>query len=459
MILTIFFGVLGFGIMVFFHELGHFLAAKAVGIHVEVFSLGWGRKLVGFTRGGTSYQISWFPIGGYCKMRGEEQMRQAEREEGSRPGAAGRPPEKGSFFAASPLQRILVAASGPLSNLLFAVLVLTVIWWAGFNVHSDGNRIILASDYSADASLAASPATRAGLQSGDRFVAIDGQPVEKFQDILEKVSVASGDRLDVTVRRGERTFGVQLVPDLDRQTGAGRIGIYAWRDPVIDSVRAGGPASLAGLRPGDRIVRLGDRPVRNTIDLYQSLEARPNRLELAYERQDRVEQTTLLPIYGDQAAPDLGLAFRTDVFRSPRLALPGALAHGWDETFRTLAFTVKGIGLLFRGVNLQNAVAGPLRITYFVGTVATNGFSLGIGEGLVSFFRFLCLLSGVLFLMNLLPIPALDGGQILIFLIELARGRRVSPRLIGRIQLLSFSVLMVLAVFVTFSDILFFLGR
>ena len=190
-----------------------------------------------------------------------------------------------------------------------------------------------------------------------------------------------------------------------------------------------------------------------------ALEARPNRLELAYERGGRRAETSLLPSYGEQAVADLGMDFATEVFRSPRLGPAGALAAGADETFRTLAFTVKGIGLLFRGVNLQNAVAGPLRITYFVGTVATNGFSLGIGEGLVSFFRFLCLLSGVLFLMNLLPIPALDGGQILIFLIELARGRRVSPRLIGRIQVFSFSLLMVLAVFITFSDILFFLGR
>ncbi len=454
MLLTILFGVIGFGIMVFVHELGHFLAAKAAGIHVEVFSLGWGRKLLGFTRGGTSYQISWIPVGGYCKMRGEEQMRHPDRA-----GDDDRPPEKGSFFAASPLQRILVAASGPLANLLFAVVVLTVIWWVGFNVYSDGNRIILASDYAADAKTASSPAARAGLQSGDRIVAIDGRPVEKFQDILERISVASGERLTLTVQRGGRSFAVELVPELDLQTGAGRIGVYAWRDALIDSVRPGGPASLAGLQAGDRIVAVGGRPVHNTVDLYQALATRPGRTEVAYERGGERQQIPLVVSYTEGGEPDLGISFKSEVFRSPPLALPGALEHGVQETWRTLAFTVKGIGLLFRGVNLQNAVAGPLRITYFVGTVATSGFSLGIGEGLVSFFRFLCLLSGVLFLMNLLPIPALDGGQILIFLIELARGRRVSPRLISRIQVASFSVLMILAVFITFSDILFFLGR
>jgi regulator of sigma E protease len=449
MVLTIFFGVLGFGIMVFVHELGHFLAAKLSGIHVEVFSLGWGKKMVGFTRRGTSYQISWFPIGGYCKMRGDDLLKEKDR-----------PPEKGSFFAAAPLQRILVAASGPVANLLFAILVLTVIWWAGFNVHSDGNRIILASDYATEQPATIAPANTAGLQTGDRIVALDGERVEKFQDILEKVSVAAGEPIDFTVQKESgQTRTVRIVPDLDRQTGAGRIGIYAWRDPLIASVQPGGPASLAGLQPGDRILAMDGQPVRHTVDLYQILEKRPDRVRIAYERQGSRMEDTLVVNYTGEGVPDLGLSFHQEVFRSPELGLPGAFTRGLGETWKTLAFTVKGIGLLFRGINLQNAVAGPLRITYFVGTVATTGFSIGVEEGMVSFFRFLCLLSVVLFLMNLIPIPALDGGQILIFLVEILRGRRVSPKLIGRIQVFSFSMLMVLAAFITFSDILYFLGR
>ena len=108
--------------------------------------------------------------------------------------------------------------------------------------------------------------------------------------------------------------------------------------------------------------------------------------------------------------------------------------------------TVKGIGLLFRGVSVRNAVAGPLRITYYVGAVASSGFALGFSQGLVSYFRFLCLLSIVLFLMNLLPIPALDGGQVLVSVLEILRRRPVSPRLVARIQAISFSVLLVVAV-------------
>jgi regulator of sigma E protease len=121
--------------------------------------------------------------------------------------------------------------------------------------------------------------------------------------------------------------------------------------------------------------------------------------------------------------------------------------------------TVKGIGLLFRGVSLRNSVAGPLKITYYVGAVASSGFALGVGQGLVTTFRFLSLISVVLFLMNLLPIPALDGGQVLLSLLQVLRRRPVNPQLIARIQTISFSVLLAVAVVVTANDILGFLGR
>jgi regulator of sigma E protease len=130
-----------------------------------------------------------------------------------------------------------------------------------------------------------------------------------------------------------------------------------------------------------------------------------------------------------------------------------------DETWSTITLTVKGFGLLFQGIKLRNAVAGPLRITYYIGTAATSGFALGVGAGVVSFFRFLAFLSVVLFLMNLVPIPAMDGGQIVLFVVEIIRGRPVRSRLIWRLQIIGFSLLIGLSLFVTFSDVLFFMGR
>ena len=147
------------------------------------------------------------------------------------------------------------------------------------------------------------------------------------------------------------------------------------------------------------------------------------------------------------------------MYPSQEVGIVGALGKGIEESWETFLITVKGIGLLFKGVNLRNAVAGPLRITYYVGSVATSGFGFGLAEGLVSYFRFLCLLSIVLFIINLLPIPGLDGGQILVFTLESLRRRPLQPKVIARIQMISFSFIVLIAVVATFSDILFFMGR
>jgi regulator of sigma E protease len=149
----------------------------------------------------------------------------------------------------------------------------------------------------------------------------------------------------------------------------------------------------------------------------------------------------------------VGLGFASLVFRSPRLGLGGALGKSVEETWSTVTLTVKGIGLLFQGVNLRKAVAGPLRIIDYIGSAATNGLQVGFGVGVVSFFRFLSFLSVVLFLMNLLPIPAMDGGQIVLFIAEATRGKALPPRLIWRLQIIGFSLLLILLAVVTINDI------
>ena len=456
MILTILFGVIGFGIMVVIHEFGHFLAAKRLGIEVEAFSLGWGRRLVGFKYKGTDYRLSIIPFGGYCKMKGELPLA----------GPSGRPapdeswnPEPGSFFAASPWKRIAVAVSGPLANVLFAVLVLTVIWWIGFRVYSDDNRIVLATDYSLDAFPSPPPATLAGLATGDRILAIDGRPIRNFRELQETVASSPEAQLRLTVERQGARRELLLRPVLDKSSGAGRIGVYSWTDLEVGKIQPGGAAALAGLAPGDWIISAGGVPVRHLIDLMQSLQRRPERIELGVRRGERVSTVPLVLRYTEQGQMDLGLSFRLDSYRSPRLGLPGAFEHGLAETWKNIRLTAKGIGLLFRGISLRNAVAGPLRIIQVTGAAATSGFSLSFGQGLYYYFNILCLLSIVLFLMNLLPIPALDGGQVLLSVLEILRRRPVNPRLIARVQAISFSVLLVVAVAVTANDILGFLGR
>jgi regulator of sigma E protease len=439
MILTIvkaLFGLVGLGIMVFVHELGHFVAAKLNGVAVEIFSLGWGPRLVGFTRGGTSYQISWFPIGGYCKMKGELVPRIAGGREDANPSGEGVPatePElaKGSFLAAAPWRRIVIAAFGPLFNLVFALLIFTTLWWVGFAVYSPDNRVVLATDYTLDSLPRSSPAVVAGLKTGDRVIAIDGAPVEKFQDILETVAVAPGRTFRFTIQRAAegavQTLVLPITPELDKNTGAGRIGVYAWVDPVVDTVASGSAEAIAGLHKGDRLLFADARPIRNHMDFYQALASKPDKVNLTYERAGEKTTVPLILQYDEKGVPRVGLGFAS--------------------------LTVKGIGLLFQGVNLRKAVAGPLRIIDYIGSAATNGLQVGFGVGVVSFFRFLSFLSVVLFLMNLLPIPAMDGGQIVLFIAEATRGKALPPRLIWRLQIIGFSLLLILLAVVTINDI------
>jgi regulator of sigma E protease len=450
--------MIGFGIMVVVHEFGHFLAAKRLGIEVEAFSIGWGRRLVGFKYKGTDYRLSIIPFGGYCKMKGELPLGGGPSGGLSADGGSWKP-EPGSFFAASPWKRIAVAVSGPLANVLFAALVLTAIWWIGFRVYSDDNRIVLATDYSLDSFPTQPPATRAGLATGDRILSINGRPIRNFRELQETVGSSPEAELRLTVERKGTRRELRLRPELDKSSGAGRIGVYSWTDLEVGKVQAGGAAALAGLAPGDWIISASGVPVRHLIDLLQSLQRRPERVELGVRRGGHEFTVPLVLRYTERGGMDLGLAFRMNSYSSARVGLLGALEHGLAETWNNMRLTAKGVGLLFRGISLRNAVAGPLRIIQVTGMAATSGFSLSFGQGLYYYFNILCLLSIVLFLMNLLPIPALDGGQVLLSALEILRRRPVNPRLIARVQAISFSVLLVLAVAVTANDILGFLGR
>lgn len=455
-IVNIVIGLVGLGVMVFVHEFGHLIAAKIVGIEVEAFSLGWGRKLVGFEHNGTDYRISVFPIGGYCKMKGEEVLRNAWEE-----GKTSIPKEPGAFYTASPLQRIFVAIAGPLVNFAFAILLLSVVWFVGYEISTFENRIVLQSDYPAalGATETPLPADEAQLQTGDTIVEIEGNKTETYREIQQAIAASPGEQLTVTIRRDGRLITTAITPQLDPQTGAGRIGIYPWIDPVIERVEPGSPADRAGIRPGDRIVEAAGREVSNSLDFVAAVENNPTGLDIVVRRNGTMESVSVIPTTNEDGTPRVGVAFQTLTVNTPEYGVFGALARGAEEAVQTLVLAVRSIGLLFQGVDLASAVAGPVRITYLIGEVATEGFSEGVGQGFSYVFNFLALLSVVLFFMNLLPIPALDGGQIVLFLWEGITGRDLRPKAVYRYQLIGTILILMLLVLAIFSDVLFLIRR
>ncbi|MDZ7794080.1 MAG: RIP metalloprotease RseP [Spirochaetia bacterium] len=448
MILTIILGIIGLGIVVFVHELGHFVVAKASGITVEAFSLGWGKVLYHRTWRGTDYRISLLPIGGYCKMKGEELFRKAVADDASQI-----PHEEGSLFSVSVWKRMLTYAAGPFFNLLFAILVLSLIWFNGFSINTYENKIVLLSDYPSLFSDTSYPADQAGLRTGDEIVSIDGEQVETYTDIQQKIAPSPRETLSITVERNDRRITLSITPELNRDTGAGRIGVAAWIAPIIGQVKDGSSAQNAGLRAGDRLVEVNGTPVPHSLALHAAMSNQSSKLDITFQRNGTNRSTELIPFYDENGNADLGIAFRGITHSSPQMNPFQALARGTKETFRTFALTIKGIALLFSGVDVQKAVSGPVRITYMVGEIATAGFTQGIGSGFINLFRFLSLLSVALAFGNLLPIPALDGGLIALSVVEAVKGSSVKPKTFYRYQTIGFVFILLILFLTTFSDL------
>jgi regulator of sigma E protease len=444
-------GLIGLGIVVFIHELGHFIAARWAGIDVEAFSIGWGRPFLKKKIGPVEYRLGIFPLGGYCKMKGENEFQEAWENRQKSVTAS-----PGSFFSVSPLKRIIVSFMGPFFNLVFAALVLSAIWGIGFEVATLGNRIVLVSDIDAGAF---NPADEAGLKTGDRILEIKGRNVENYHDIQEIITINPEEVLPLKVGRDGRIVELTVRPGLDKDTGAGRIGVYAWIDPLIDEVAAEGPAALAGLKAGDRLLKASGRDIPHTMALSKILEENPGVLELEFEREGQKLSSSLVPAYGESGEPGLGINWRIIRYHTPRLSPFGALTKGLSEAWKTLVVSAKSLSLLFRGIDLIQAVSGPVRITYMVGSAAAEGFGQSIGAGISTMANFLALISIALCIMNLLPLPILDGGMIALFIIEGIIRRPLHPRVVYIFQTVGVVLIFGLMIFAVFGDILYLAGR
>ena len=452
-VINIALGLVGLGLVILVHEFGHFIAAKASGITVEAFSIGWGKKIAGFTRNGTEYRISILPIGGFCKMKGEEILKSAIET-----GAEGYSKEDGSLFSVSPLRRIATYFAGPGLNFLFAILVLSIIWFAGFTTQTFDSRIIMLSETSFGRS-EPYPADFAELMTGDRIIELNGKEINNFQDIEAVVTPNAEKRMTVVVDRFGRQIESTITPELDRDTGAGFIGVAAWVEPIIAQVDPASDAAAAGLTAGDRIVEVNGIPIENSIDLYSATRDSPSELNVTVSRDGGTRTVELPARYTEEGDIDTGFAFAT-ISAVRREANPlVALWRGTEEAFETFMLSIRSIGMLFRGVNVKNAVGGPIRITYFVGEIATSSFSRGFGTGMIVVFRFLSLISIALGFMNLLPIPALDGGMIVFLIGEIILGKPIKPKIFYRYQIVGFLIIISILVLTTFNDLFFFIGR
>ena len=448
LIIKVILGLFGLGIVVFVHELGHFLAARLTGIDVDAFSIGWGNPILKKKIGAVEYRLGMFPIGGYCKMKGETDYKEAW--ENMRNGIK---PEAGSYLAAGPAARILVSFGGPFFNLIFAVILLSLLWGIGFEINTLGNRIILASEVTPGQQY---PADAAGLKTGDRIIEIAGREISYYHEVQENIALNPEKSLPITVDRDGKMLSLQVVPSLDKSSGAGKIGVYFWTDPVIENVREGSPAARLGFLPGDIIKSANGAAVSNSIDFMKVMEEQPENLVIEYERNGLRRHAEF---NHEDLKGELGFSWTSIHYRTPNLSFPAAVAKGARESYKTLAVSIKSLKLLFMGIDLTQAVSGPVRITYMMGDMAAQSFGQGLGAGLRSLADFVALISIALCVMNLLPLPILDGGMIVLFFVELIRRKPAHPRAISVFQTCGMVIIFGLMIFALFGDILYFVRR
>jgi regulator of sigma E protease len=444
-IMKILFGIFGLSIVVIVHEAGHFIAARLSGIKVEAFSIGWGKVLYSRMWKETEFRISLFPLGGYCKMQGEQAMIQAWETK-----AKTIDTDEGDMYAASWWKRIIVSLSGPFMNLIFAAIIFFVISFAGYNIHYYPSRIVLASDYTERSDY---PADKAELQSGDLITAVNGKEIERFDQLQEMIVIHPDEVITLTVKRDSKLINMDITPELNKENGAGYMGIYPWIDPVIREFSEESLLRDSGALAGDRILAINSIPIINALDVSSSLKEGELVQTMSLMRNNK---KILIEIPGGMEISRSGINFDYLTYRTPSFKLFSSFKNGAIEAWETSRNSVKGLSLLFKGINLQSAVSGPLRITYMTGDLAFSGFKSGIGEGLLIFFRFIALINIALFVMNLLPIPVLDGGQILLFLAEGLFRKKPNPAVLYRYQMLGTMIVFALIIFATMNDILFF---
>jgi regulator of sigma E protease len=416
------------GVLIFVHELGHFLMARRIGVRVLTFSLGFGPKIVKFRRGDTEYCISAIPLGGYVKMAGEnpEETRTGSPDE---------------FLSKTKWQRFQVLLMGPVMNLVLALVVMAVVLYQGAMVPAFEQMPVVVGSFADD-----SVAHKAGVQVGDRIVSVNGDPVDTWDQFSMVIVTKPNREVTLGIVRDGTPRSVQVTPVAVGKFEAGDIGVLPVMHPQVADVTPGEAAEEAGLQAGDVVLAAGGETNvsrERLIQLIDSHAAQP--LPLNVRRGDRIMEIVVHPRrIGDDVRMGAHLApwEQRSIEPGPIEAVKLSAAKNWEWT-KLIVQTL--VGLFTRETSVKQLM-GPVAIADLSGTAAAQGW--------ISLFSLMAMISLNLGLLNLMPIPVLDGGHIMILGLEGLSRRDFSMKVKEKMLMAGFLVLLVLMVTVIYNDLM-----
>ena len=437
------------GVLIFVHELGHFWAAKSVGIGVERFSIGLGPRIWGYRRGETEYVLSAIPLGGYVKMQGMEDEVMEHLEGGG--GETPRQPRASDFDAQPLLARAFVISAGVVMNMLFAFLLYTLVA-AAWGVQELTTTRIMDVDESA---LPAGAEALAGIAPGAEISRVGGVVPDSWGDIHRALTESPAGPLRIATESPAAAFAIVL-PDGEEERRALAASLRYWIDPVVGDMEPGGPAAGSSIERGDRITSVAGVPVHSWADMTREIGARPGEtVKIGLLREDAA--LTRIVELGDVEADGTGE-------RVGRLGIIQAQPD--TRTVSVGFFEAVSLGIA-QTVGVTRLILGFLRDLFTfdvsprsVGSIGTIAVASGeaAAEGISAYLGFMALFSINLAILNMLPIPVLDGGHMVFLGVELVRGQKLTVKQRVRWSQLGLVVVILIMVWALGNDVLRFLG-
>jgi regulator of sigma E protease len=416
------------GVLIFVHELGHFLMARRIGVKVLTFSLGFGPKLLNVKRGDTEYCISAIPLGGYVKMAGEN-------PEDSRTGA----PDE--FLSKGKWQRFQVLIMGPVMNILLAIVVMTVVFYKGAQVPLYEQQPVVIGSFT-DTSVA----QKAGVQLGDRIITIDGKPIDTWYQFVLAVTPKAKRQITLGIVRGGASIEIPVVPEGQGKYEAGEIGVQPLVHPEVEEISPNQPAAEAGLKRGDVVLAAGPQDNITYDQLLAAIKGSEGKVLLfKIKRGGAIMEVPVTPrlITGKAMVGAHLLPYETrTVEPGPLQAFKLSLDRNW-EWAKLIVQTL--VGLFTRETSVKQLM-GPVAIADLSGSAAQAGW--------LELFSLMSMISLNLGLLNLMPIPVLDGGHIFILALEGLARRDFSIKVKEKVLLAGFVLLLALMVTVIYNDLM-----